>query len=267
MSKYGITSKNLLHTLPDVFREDKKLFALASIVADLLSARPNEIDKVRIYSQIENLPESLLDILAYDLKVDWYGYNYNLEVKRTQIKDSFSVHRTLGTRGAVEKALRDIYPGTEVEEWFDYGGSPYYFRVLLDVTYQRVSISHDEIIRTINMFKPIRSHLQDNTVIYRSRSNIKIEVVTGYVMYNVRLCGTYPVRATQGAIINEDIVLLTDADGAVYSVPMSGEIKAGTYPEIAMQGGEEISGINIGDSSNGISYRSPMCGSAIGSLI
>lgn len=267
MNNYGITSKNLLHTLPDVLKEDKKLLALATIVADLLAARPEEIDKVRIYPQIENLPESLLDILAYDFKVDWYGYNYSLSVKRAQIKDSFSVHRTLGTRGSVERALSDIYPGTEVEEWSDYGGNPYYFRVLLDVTDQQVSISHDEIIRTINMFKPIRSHLQDNTVIYRSRANIVISVTTGYVLYEVRLCGTYPVRATQGVITNEDIILDTDSGGVAYAVPMSGEIKTGSHPAVATQGEIQSSGIEVGANGNGVAYSAPMCGTAPGSLM
>ncbi|MGD9567512.1 MAG: phage tail protein I [Sedimentibacter sp.] len=229
MSKYGINIDNLLRTFPAVLKEDKNIVALATIVADLLSKRINEIDKIRIYPQIENLPESLLDVLAHDFKVDWYGYDYNLNVKRAQIKDSFSVYRTLGTRGAIERALSDLYPGTEIEEWFEYDGDPFYFRVLLDVTMQQEIISHDEIIRAINIFKSARSHLQDNTVIYRSRANIEIEVSTGYVIYGVRLCGTYPVRATQGI--------------------------------------SENSGIEIGDNSNGIAYRSPMCGSTPGSLI
>lgn len=267
MNDHGITAKNLLRTLPDVLKEDKKLNALASIVANVLSARPDEIDRIRIYPQIENLPEPLLDILAYDFKVDWYGYNYSLDVKRAQIKDSFRVHRTLGTKGSVEKALNNIYPGTEIEEWFDYGGDPFYFRVLLDVTDQRVGISHDEIIRTINMFKPIRSHLQDNTVIYRSRANIVISVTTGYVLYDVRLCGTYPVRATQGAITNENIILDTDAGGVAYAVPMSGEIKTGSHPAVATQGEIQSSGIEVGANGNGVAYSAPMCGTAPGSLM
>ena len=222
MNNYGITRENLLRTLPDVLRNDKKIYALATVIADLLSDQVDEIHKLRIYSQIDNLPEPLLDILAYDFKVDWYGYDYDIDVKRAQLKDSFNVHRHLGTRGAVEKALSDIYPGTEVEEWFNYGGDPYHFRVLLDVTDQRVSISQDEIIRAIEMFKSRRSHLQDNTVIYRSRVRIVISVTTGYVVYGARLCGTYPVRATQGGISSSGINLDTSGDGVAYSARFCG---------------------------------------------
>jgi len=222
MTNYGITTENMLRTLPDVLKNDEKMLALATVVAEALSARTEEIDNLRIYTQIDDLPEALLDILAYDFKVDWYGYNYGIEAKRALIKDSFNVHRHLGTSGTVEKALSDIYPGSEVEEWFDYGGDPYYFRVLLDVTDQRVAISHDEIIRAIKMFKSRRSHLQDNAVIYRSRVNIVIGVSTGYVIYGARLCGTYPVRATQGSIESSSVDIGTDGGGVAYSTRICG---------------------------------------------
>lgn len=229
MNNKGITPQNLLSTLPDVLKNDKKMFALAKIAANMLSKRLEEIDRIRIYPQIEKQPEELLDILAHDLNVKWYGYNYKRRVKAMQIKDSFRVHRTLGTAGAVERALGDLYPGTEVEEWFDYGGDPFYFRVILDVTDQQVGISHDELIRAINIFKPIRSHLQDNGINYRSRVNIAIGVTSGYVAYGVRLCGTYPVRAVQGAHF--------------------------------------ISGIAVDSNNGGVSYSAPVCGTALGSLL
>jgi len=70
--------------------------------------------------------------------VDWWDYNYTLEEKRKTLKDSWNVHRTLGTKGAVEKAISAIYPGTEVREWFEYAGQPYHFKLLIDATYQNV---------------------------------------------------------------------------------------------------------------------------------
>ena len=39
----------------------------------------------------------------------------------------------LGTRAAVETAIRAIYPKTEVKEWFEYeGGKPYHFKLFID---------------------------------------------------------------------------------------------------------------------------------------
>ena len=50
--------------------------ALASSISGVLAARPVEIDLLRIYTQIDSLPEGLLDILAYDFKIDWYDPTY-----------------------------------------------------------------------------------------------------------------------------------------------------------------------------------------------
>lgn len=260
MNNYGITSKNLLHTLPDVLKEDKKLLALATIVADLLAARPEEIDKVRIYPQIENLPESLLDILAYDFKVDWYGYNYSLSVKRAQIKDSFSVHRILGTRGSVERALNDLYPGTEVEEWFDYGGSPYHFRVYLDMTNQQVAIYHDEIIRTIMMFKPIRSHLQDNNIIYRSRANVMIGIESHYTKFNYTLAGTEPDTNTVGVLEDGGLILNTAIDGHTFNYEMAGTGEAGEFPQTNILGSIEEGSLVPEVTAMGSAFDYQLCG-------
>ena len=54
--------------------------------------------------------------------------------KRRMLKDSWRVHRMLGTKGAVEMAIAAIYPGTAVEEWFQYGGEPYHFKLTIDFT-------------------------------------------------------------------------------------------------------------------------------------
>lgn len=222
MINHGITPDNLMRTLPSVLSNDENMRSLAQVIADTLSARTGEIDKLKIYTQIDNLPEDLLDILAHDFKVDWYGYDYGIDAKRALIKDSFQVHRKLGTRGAVEKALSDIYPGSEVEEWFDYGGLPYYFRIILDVTNQRVHIDNDEIFRTVSMYKSLRSYLENNAIIYRSRLEIQIGVTSGYIIYDVRRSGTYPIVITQGSIESSSIDLGADATSQAYTAKYCG---------------------------------------------
>ena len=83
-----------------------------------------------IYANINELSETWFDVLAYDLHVDWYDYDYPIEAKRAIIRDSVRVHQKLGTKAAVEMALGGIHPKSEIEEWFDYGGKPYRFRIV-----------------------------------------------------------------------------------------------------------------------------------------
>lgn len=158
----GITADNLLRTLPSVLQNDTSMQALASSISSVLAARPAEIDLLRIYTQIDSLPEELLDILAYDFKVDWWDANYTLDEKRKTLKDSWNVHRILGTKAAVEKAISAIYSDTQVNEWFDYGGDPYHFKLLIDATYENVDpAKHKRVLDRVAFYKNLRSVLDE----------------------------------------------------------------------------------------------------------
>ncbi|MDR2360504.1 MAG: phage tail protein I [Oscillospiraceae bacterium] len=139
----GITAENLTLTFPEVMQSDVKAESLAKAVADALSKEITELDKIRIYPQLDELPEELLDILANDLKVDWYDYDYDVETKRQILRQSGQVHRRLGTPWAIEVVLLAYFKEGEIEEWFDYGGEPHHFRIrtgnltLSDALYER----------------------------------------------------------------------------------------------------------------------------------
>lgn len=160
--QHGLTAENLLSSLPAVLRDDKKMYALANATAKALSASVKEVDSLRIYSRINQLPEALLDILAHDFKVDWWDGDYSLEEKRQTLKDSWRVHRMLGTKAAVETALSSIYPGTKVSEWFEYDGEPYHFRLLIDSTYDKVDpVKHQRVLDRVEYYKNLRSVLDE----------------------------------------------------------------------------------------------------------
>ena len=45
---YGITTENLLFTLPQALKSDPDMVALATVIADLLTARLEDIDRAGI---------------------------------------------------------------------------------------------------------------------------------------------------------------------------------------------------------------------------
>ena len=159
MNSHGLTRENLVATLPPALQKDPSAVALAEAFAELLAQRPEEIDRLRIYPAIDRLDERLLDILAYDFKVDWWDADYSLEEKRRTLKDSWRVHKLLGTKAAVEMAISAIYPRTTVLEWWEYGGEPYHFR--LDINITNDSIDSDKqrrVLERLNYYKSLRSH-------------------------------------------------------------------------------------------------------------
>lgn len=158
-SGLGITKENLLLIVPPALTRDPAMMARAAADAEAMAARLAEIDRVRIISNIDGLDETVLDILARDFKVDWWDPEYSIEEKRRTLKGSWRVHKILGTKAAVETAIRAIYPLTTVEEWFEYGGEPYHFR--LDINITNDSIDSDKqrrVLERLNYYKSLRSH-------------------------------------------------------------------------------------------------------------
>lgn len=152
-----ITKEMLMSTAPTVLLNDPEMRPLVELAAEEMAKFYAACSLPNIYSRIDELPEDLLDILAEDFKVDWYDYNYDIETKRAVLRDSFFVHRHLGTVAAVETALKDVWPSARVEEWFDYSGPPYHFRIYVAAQWSQET--EDTIRRTVEKYKNARSVL------------------------------------------------------------------------------------------------------------
>lgn len=113
-----------------------------------------------VIASIETLPESIVDVLAWQWSVDFYDELKSLAEKRNAVKQSIAVHRIKGTRRAVEIALHMVYTSGEVSEWFEYGGQPYYFRVRFIEPENIRTEDVDRVIRIINAVKNMRSWLE-----------------------------------------------------------------------------------------------------------
>ena len=158
----NLTAENMLSTLPSVLKADSSTEALAEVTADAIVQRIDENQVGMVYISIDIQEEELLDILAKDFKVDWWSADYSLEEKRDILKKSWHVHRLLGTKAAVESAISSVYGSAHVEEWFEYGGEPYHFRVLIDS--EETMADSDKlktVISKIIYYKNLRSELDD----------------------------------------------------------------------------------------------------------
>lgn len=161
MNDNELHSADYTRSLPPPLKNDQTMTALARVIAEQLQGTVRQIGKNIIYARIDELDEQTLDVLAYDLHVDWYDYSYPIEVKRQTIRDSVRVHRRLGTKYAVETALGAVFPGTRVQEWFEYGGEPYMFKVIIGATESGVSADRQAaVLERVRFYKNLRSHLE-----------------------------------------------------------------------------------------------------------
>ena len=156
---HAITAENMVRALPLPLAQDENALALGKATAEVLQLLLGMIRSDLVYPAIDSLPEELLDILAQDYKVDWYDADYTLEEKRKTIKESWAVHRTIGTKAAVEKAISAVYPDTTVQEWFEYDGEPYNFRLRINLTHDSANSERmQRAMDRMNYYKNLRSH-------------------------------------------------------------------------------------------------------------
>lgn len=249
----GLTAERMMDSFPLALQKDPKMVALAHSIANVLEQRLDEINLGQIYTRIDQLPEDLLDILAKDFAVDWYDHDYDLAAKRRTIKSAPYIHRHRGTAGAVLRGIRAIYPGSRLEEWWQYGGEPYHFRVMLDMSGSDASyVSTERVLWAIGYYKSLRSH--NDGVYYQSAFGIEIVASSGYIVYAVRRCGTFPKTATQGGISAGNIIIVTDEFGGSYAHPRTGQLDAGMFPATATQGRTAASEIEVLTVDNGGAY-------------
>lgn len=127
-------------------------------VADVELGKINA-DLLLIYPAIDSLNEQLIDYLAVQMHVDEYDDTENLDVKRQQVKQSFLLHRLKGTKYAVQKAVSTVYQSAKVEEWPEYSGEPYHFRVTGITAPMNETKTINKLVRLINAYKNTRSWL------------------------------------------------------------------------------------------------------------
>jgi phage tail P2-like protein len=98
----------------------------------------------------------LIDLLAWQFHVDFYDPKMQVEVKRDLVLKSLDWHFRKGTPSVVEDIVSTVFSKAIVQEWFEYGGLPYRFRVATAETMPD-SETRSNLIRAINSVKNTRS--------------------------------------------------------------------------------------------------------------
>ena len=244
--------------LPQPLTHDPKMIALAKAAANELLEVSGAVEKVLIYSRIDELPEELVDILAYDMHVDWYDFSYPLAAKRDLLKSSVRVHKKMGTKYAIEKALSALYPESEVEEWFEYEGEPGHFHIVCDVTNSRITASYSDIVRAVKLYKRLSAHMDE--VVYQSHVHCEIHTHTDFFLYHVPMtgklnAGTHPQRSHRGGSAGEVMEAGTEAGHFRFTSPA-----AGTDPDRSTVFHSQKAQIAAETASNAYGYRNTPAG-------
>lgn len=159
----NLYDSNITDILPEVFTKKPEVIALGYALNKAIQRLIDYCQNISIYASIDTLPEDALDLLAAELRTQYYDTTLGIEVKRNLIKNTLVWYMKTGTAASVQEAVEAVFGNGEVIEWFDYDGEPYYFKV----STSNIN-STDEMIQKlmdiISTMKNVRSHLEEVVV-------------------------------------------------------------------------------------------------------
>lgn len=199
--------------LPRILAQQPWVRALSAALGVVHEKTLDFADNSQIYTDIDHEAEDVLDALAVSWKIDWYDTSYSLEQKRRIVKTALTVRRTMGTVAAVIAQADAIYPGTTLEEWFQWGGEPGTFRLHVDITatdeeHAIVFSTKEEIERRLATAKRFSAQLESMSyqVMHRIEAGAMVSIwKASPPVCGVAVCGTLPEVATLGHAIQRKI--------------------------------------------------------------
>lgn len=180
-----LDNMSLLDLLPTSIRYDPKVIAYAEALDIELKEVKTEARKIPIFSRLDEIDDEEADQLAWGFNVSFYDVSLPIEQKRELVKNAYRFHRKKGTPAAVEELITILFGYGKVEEWFEYGGQPGYFRVITnnpEVTQEKAQ----EFIKAVDSIKRGTAHLE--TVILAQSETI--HVYNGFAIHvgkNIRI--------------------------------------------------------------------------------
>ncbi|MGO4540385.1 phage tail protein I [Paenibacillus sp. 2TAB19] len=154
-----IHNVSLQQLLPPNIRNDPTIAAAAQAIDGELAALTQQIDNLTYINRLDSLTSDEADELAWQYKVDFYDYSLPIEQRRQLVKQSYARHKRKGTPSAVEELIATIFGIGEVQEWFQYGGDPGYFKVVTSDP-EATAGKAAEFLAAINSVKNARSWLE-----------------------------------------------------------------------------------------------------------
>lgn len=232
-----LTDARLTDALPKTLAEQPWVQALAEASRKMRRRVMAYADRTRLFCDIDEASEEALDALAVELQTPLYKNDYPPTVKRQIVKNSMLYYIRSGTRGAVEELLADIYQGAEVEEWFEYGGEPNYFRVAIDISRTTVPVAEMTPAELESwLYSVKRASSAPESLSYMIRHAITIGCKVEAFLQSppecgTLECGTYPEASTLGWSAGAWLQIAGRADAYLVNPP-----ECGTVPEISTVG-------------------------------
>lgn len=140
--------------LPAFMRRDLAVQGLARGIDGIIPGLATSVQRLTTWDKIDELNESELDALAWELNIMWYDKTASIGAKRELVLNSDKVYRRLGTKWAVENVIQTYFGDGYIKEWFEYNGTPGYFRVYST----NPTLNNERLTEFLNILNKVKRH-------------------------------------------------------------------------------------------------------------
>ena len=204
MAGMRLDDLDFLKLLPVFMRDDEAAIGLSKAMNALLGEPSKRIKTMRVWDQIDNLTEAECDELAWEMDIDWYDSNLGINEKRDTVRLALQIKRKRGTKWAVEQLINAYLGDGYVSEWFEIGGEPFTFTVLMtnpDITQE----DFDKFIAGAKSAKNARSHIAGVSYLWLQGADVETSFAAEDVEYGFVRTGTYPTPANVGVLVSKAV--------------------------------------------------------------
>lgn len=231
----SLFDSNITSILPEVLSGKNEVIALGYAINKATQRMLSACEKISVYAAIDVATDEVLDLLAIELNTQYYDTSLNIDAKRRLIKGTLSWYMKAGTPAAIEELIQAVFGEGTVQEWFEYGGDPFYFKVKTNATLTpEISTLFSEMLQRV---KNARSHIEAIEI----HRTIEQEIMTGVGQHSnykpAAIIDGYDIDSSTNGIVYAGAVSHTQTHPAPildgYSVEGE-EVKAETYSGTAV---------------------------------
>lgn len=152
--------------LPNFLKNHPDVVAITTVVDNRIQELISRFDRLELLKRIEDgtLTDEEIELLLWERHVDYFDESLSINQKIELIKNAIVSHYKKGTKANLDKVLKIIFGELTLLEWFEYGGDPFHFKIVI-----MDNQPSDEIIaklnRTVEEYKNCRSFFEGIMVI------------------------------------------------------------------------------------------------------
>jgi len=167
---------DILGIMPPNIAADNNVQMMAQAFNEVLREIIAKIPNLAIIPRLvrkEIVDHTLLDLLAWGFNTPTPFYRVDLPIEKKQdlISKTLDWYTRKGTPAMIEEIATIVFDECEIQEWFEYGGLPYRFRITTAETVEDMA-AIGELVRAIYLVKNTRSFIDTITAMIQARMTL-----------------------------------------------------------------------------------------------